>query len=147
MNCSVSLSTAAPLDGNAFLKSLAADLHNRLTRASAEVAHLKMTLSPDEGNDLAVVNLVRTDFRPELSHSLAEPLMAGELLVNLRAEADPEFLRDATVSALEAVASTPSTRAKTSIDAMTVKTYACFCWHNCAALLFPYFFKYFSVKV
>jgi G3E family GTPase len=106
MNCMASVSADVPFDGNAFLKSLAADLHARLKAAAAEVAHLKMTFSPDEGNDLAVLNLVRNDYQPELSHTLAEQVTAGELLVNLRAEVAPEFLREATEAALLAVART-----------------------------------------
>ena len=57
-----------------------------------------MTLSPDEGNDLAVLNLVRGDGRPESIHQLQDDLDAGELLVNLRAEADPELLREAVLA-------------------------------------------------
>jgi hypothetical protein len=59
-----------------------------------------MTLTPDEGTDLAVVNLVRTDGQPESSHALQEPLESGELIVNLRAEADPAALRQAVLLAL-----------------------------------------------
>jgi Ni2+-binding GTPase involved in maturation of urease and hydrogenase len=92
-------------DGNAFLAALATDLHRRLDAAGVEVAHLKMTLSPDEGNDLAVVNLVRTDGRPEASHSLQEPLESGELIVNLRAEADPDALRAVAGESLKETAS------------------------------------------
>ncbi len=90
-----------PFDGNAYLAGLAADLHRRLGAAGVEVAHLKMTLSPDQGTDLAVVNLVRTDGRPEASHWLQEPLEAGELILNLRAEADPEALRAAATGSLK----------------------------------------------
>jgi G3E family GTPase len=104
MNCTASVSSTTAFDGNAFLKALAADLHGRLRTAAAEVAHLKMTLSPEEGNDLAVLNLVRNDSSPELVHSLAEPLSAGDLIVNLRGEVDPEFLRGATSAALNAAA-------------------------------------------
>ena len=63
-----------------------------------------MTLSPDTGNDLAVLNLVRTDGRAEVPHQLAEHLSEGELIVNLRAEDDPEQLRAVAVPALEGVA-------------------------------------------
>ena len=49
-----------------------------------------MTLAPDTGNDLAVLNLVRTDARAEPPHRLAEDLTEGELILNLRAEGDPE---------------------------------------------------------
>jgi Ni2+-binding GTPase involved in maturation of urease and hydrogenase len=102
MNCTAAVSAGRPYDGSAFLKDLAFDLHRRLLAASAEVAHLKMTLAPEGGDDLAVANLVRNDGRPELSHALAEALTAGELIVNLRAEGGPEFLREATTAALEA---------------------------------------------
>jgi hypothetical protein len=61
-----------------------------------------MTLTPaDDGGDIAVLNLVRTDGTAELSHSLKEPLCAGELLLNLRAEADPELLRSSVLRALD----------------------------------------------
>ena len=39
------------------------------------------------------MNLTRTDAEPEQSHRLHEPLDAGELIVNLRAEADPAILQ------------------------------------------------------
>jgi hypothetical protein len=68
-----------------------------------EIAHLKMTLVPTEdGGDIGVLNLVRTDGVAEVSHSLKAPLAAGELLLNLRAEADPELLRTAVLDALAA---------------------------------------------
>ena len=69
-----------------------------------EIAHLKMTLTPDEGTDLAVLNLVRTEVEPELVWRLQEPLTSGELIVNLRAEGDPEVLREVVGSALDAIA-------------------------------------------
>jgi len=53
-----------------------------------------MTLTPDEqGHDIGVANLTGTDGIPEQSHALQEPLTAGELIVNLRAEADPDALQ------------------------------------------------------
>jgi G3E family GTPase len=104
MNCTAVLSAATPFDGNRLVRELAAQFQARLMTASAEIAHLKMTLAPDEGNDLAVLNLVRNDHRPELSHSLKEPLTAGELLVNLRAEVAPEFLRETVLGVVDEVA-------------------------------------------
>ncbi len=38
---------------------------------------------------------MRNDFIPELSLTLEEPVASAQLIVNLRAEADPETLRDA----------------------------------------------------
>jgi Ni2+-binding GTPase involved in maturation of urease and hydrogenase len=91
-------------DGNALLRDLAAALHQTVADAGLEVAHLKMTLNP-QGDPLAIaaVNLVRSDGRPELSHSLDEPLESGDLLVNIRAEADPADLESCARAALDEV--------------------------------------------
>jgi hypothetical protein len=80
-------------DGNQFLRKLGKRLRDELEARQIEVAHLKMTLAPDAGQDLAVGNLTRNQSELELSHELAEPLAAGELLLNLRAEGDPDQLR------------------------------------------------------
>ena len=58
-----------------------------------------MTLSPDTGSDMAVLNLVRTDGRAESPHQLAEELTDGELIVNLRAEGDPDQLNAIAIAA------------------------------------------------
>lgn len=100
LNATVSLNAKAEFDGNAFLQSLAS--HIRSSMESGEIAHLKMTLSPEEGNDIAVLNLVRNDTSPELSHSLQAPIENGELIINLRAEDDPQQLWARTRAALAA---------------------------------------------
>ena len=70
-----------------------------------------MTLAPDTGSDLAVLNLVGTDGRPECPHRLADELSEGELIVNLRAEGDPERLRAVVLAGLERVAGETGTTA------------------------------------
>jgi G3E family GTPase len=109
LNTTIRVTSDSPFDGNDLLLSLAAQVQTRLRERSAEVAHLKMTLAPDEdGNDLAVANLVRDDGSAELSHRLKEPLDAGQLILNLRAEADPELLKATVLASLEAVAANAS---------------------------------------
>ena len=62
-----------------------------------------MTLDPAGGlGDLAVINLVRNDYVPELSQELQDPLTAGQVVLNLRAEIEPASLRDAVEQALQA---------------------------------------------
>ena len=92
--------TGTDFDGNRWLLDLAAYLQSGVTKGGAEIAHLKMTLTPDQGRDLAVANLVRGDGSAELSHQLAEPLEAGKLLLNLRAEGPPELLQELVLQSL-----------------------------------------------
>jgi hypothetical protein len=104
LNATLRVSASEPFDGNQLLLDLGRSLQSRLAGGAVEVAHLKMTLTPDEdGSDIAVANLVRSDSAPELSHRLQEPLESGQLILNLRAEADPEMLRTETLTTLESV--------------------------------------------
>jgi Ni2+-binding GTPase involved in maturation of urease and hydrogenase len=102
LNATVQLAANDGFDSEAVLKTFARRIQERL--AQAEIAHLKMTLSPDRGlGDVAVINLVRSDFVPELSLRLEAPVSSGQLIVNLRAEAAPEQLRDAVRQAVESL--------------------------------------------
>lgn len=104
-NAAVRVEAPGPFDGNTLLVDLATQINRGLTGRGLEIAHLKMTLTPDEDvGDLGVVNLVANDRQPELAHLLQEGLAAGELLINLRAEGDPEELRQAVGAAIAAVA-------------------------------------------
>ena len=106
LNCTVAVAAQQAFDADAFLKQLAGEIQRRLCAVNAEVAHLKMTLSPDSGltGDIAAVNLVRNDFVPELSFHLEEPVASGQLIVNLRAEAAPDVLGTAVREGLTATA-------------------------------------------
>jgi G3E family GTPase len=104
LNATCTVSSPRPFDGNRFLQRLAARVQQDFAAAGVEVAHFKMTLSPDTGSDLAVANLVRTDGQAESSHQLADELLAGELILNLRAEGDPPYLETTATRALSDVA-------------------------------------------
>jgi len=97
LNATVQLNGADGFEAKAVLQQLANDIQNQLNEQSAEIAHLKMTLSPDTGlgGEVAIINLVRNDFVPELSSDLDEPIKSGQLIINLRAEGDPDTLRAA----------------------------------------------------
>jgi len=102
LNGTLKLRAEQEIDGNAWTEDFARRLQQRLLAGEAEVAHLKMTLSPlaesdnDDAEvlpgDLALVNLVNNDLVPEVSERLAAPLRHGQLVVNLRAEASPALL-------------------------------------------------------
>ncbi len=103
LNCTVLLRAAEAFDADPFLKRLAGEVQKRLKARKAEIAHLKMTLSPDANlsGEIAAVNLVRNDFVPELSFHLEEPVLSGQLIINLRAEAAPDVLGTAVQEALQ----------------------------------------------
>ena len=105
LNCTVQLSGRQAFDANRFLAELAHQLQQRLGARQAEVAHLKMTLSPEAGlGEIGAINLVRNDFVPELSLRLEEPVERAQLIVNLRAEAAPDVLATVLREGLEAAA-------------------------------------------
>lgn len=101
--------TGNEFDGNVWLTGLARSLHSQLTGADAEIAHLKMTLTPTQGTDIGIVNLVRNEAEPELAYQLVELLDEGELLLNLRAEKDPEALKEIATSILQSYAESTQT--------------------------------------
>lgn len=105
LNAMLEFRAAEPLDGNRILETLAGEIQRRLEGAGSEIAHLKMTLETESGlGDLAVVNLVRNDFVPELSQSLQDQFEQGRLTLNMRAEGDPEMLEKSVGAAMAACA-------------------------------------------
>ena len=100
LNCTAELSGAS-FDGTDWLRSFVMDAQERLRAASIEIAHLKATLTSSEApHELAVVQATRTDCLPEASYQLQEEIGAGELIVNVRAEGDPDVLRTIVMDAL-----------------------------------------------
>lgn len=105
LNATCQLKAQRPFDAGLLLGDLALRIQQQIRQIGGETAHLKMTFSP-EGNpagEIAAINLVRNDFVPELSFSLKEPASAGQLIVNLRAEADPEALAAIVRQTLDAL--------------------------------------------
>jgi G3E family GTPase len=105
LNCTVRLDSTAPFDGNQTLMALADGIRGRCANQGQEIAHLKMTLDSHDGtNTLSVVSVVGTDRAPDLRESLLDRVEGGELVINLRAEADPDALEAVTRESLAALA-------------------------------------------
>src|SRR5688572_6403907 len=104
LNATIDFRASEPLDSWAVLRSLAATMQQEL---SGEIAHLKMTLSPDEAlaGEVAALSVVRSDIVPELTLRLEEPVSSGQVVVNCRAEADPAMLKNALESGLTSLKS------------------------------------------
>jgi hypothetical protein len=96
LNATIKVKSPNEFDAQELLAMLAMEMQDLLAAKHAEVAHLKMTLSPDDalGGEVAVINLVRNDHRPELSVHLDEPVESAQIILNLRAEADPDILAE-----------------------------------------------------
>lgn len=94
LNATIEVTVQDEADAAPLLENLALELQRRLQAEQAEVAHLKMTLSPDNAlaGEVAVINLVRNDFQPEFGLQLEELITGGQIILNLRAECDPERL-------------------------------------------------------
>ncbi len=104
LNCSLSFSGGNEIDGNRLLGQLAGSLGQSVYRSGAEVAHMKMTITPPgDPYEMAALSLVRGGEEPEFSHRLSEPLESGEILLNMRAESDPDLLRSASENAIRNV--------------------------------------------
>ena len=106
LNCTIKLKGEQPYDANRLLRIMTKNVQNRLSEVvDAEIAHLKMTYSPEAGmgGDLAVINLVRNDHVAELSQELEGDSSGGQLIINFRAEADPEALERIVRESLEAL--------------------------------------------
>lgn len=107
LNCTIQLTKDEPFDANALLVDLASELRDKIGGAGFEIAHLKMTLDAgDAAGNLSVVSLLGSDQPIDLRESLLDQIDGGELIINLRAEADPEFLREATLNALKTCVNT-----------------------------------------
>jgi Ni2+-binding GTPase involved in maturation of urease and hydrogenase len=94
LNATLILEADDEVESGPILEALATHIQRSLLADGSEVAHLKMTLTPDHGlhGEVAVINLVRNDFRPEFGQELEEPVTGAQIILNLRAEADPERL-------------------------------------------------------
>jgi hypothetical protein len=101
LNGTATISSAREFNTDDYLQHLATLIQSRLQNLGVEIAHLKMTFSPEDGlGGLSAVNLVRNDFVPELAARLDEPAQGGQLIINLRAEAAPHLLDAAVRDAL-----------------------------------------------
>ena len=80
LNASYQLDSASEFDGNALVAELGRQIADDAALSTGQIAHLKMTLAPRIGNDVAIGNLVRDEAHLELSYELQDPLSAGQLL-------------------------------------------------------------------
>ena len=94
LNATVRLDSAAePFDGNALLVALGRQIQSRPARARRRGGPPEDDADAGRGERPGGGQPGAQRREPELSHALQEPLRGGQLIVNLRAEAEPELLR------------------------------------------------------
>lgn len=100
-NASLEVNADAEFDGNAFLADCMSALAESLHQADAAVAHMKMTLSPEDGSgEIASSNIVDDESAPAAGQQLMDPLAHGAIMINIRAETDPAVLQAAVYQLL-----------------------------------------------
>ena len=101
MNATVQIQLSSETDAVSFLSDWCESIRQQAIGSEVEIAHLKMTLSPQDGSgEVATVNLVRSDFVPEAAQNLMDPFTKAEVVVNLRCEAAPEWIEAAFLSSI-----------------------------------------------
>lgn len=85
------------INGNKLLEMLVGSIKESFHSSGIEVAHLKVALEPKEvkgARKMGAIQWVRSDSEPEFTKHLKEPFTQGRMLLNLRAEAEPDLLSD-----------------------------------------------------
>jgi G3E family GTPase len=96
------------VNANELLLELSRGIRDLLESRHVEVAHLKMSLSGSRATTgsqemLSVVQLVSTEGEPEITVRARDQIDSGTLVVNLRAEVDPETLREVVITGLREI--------------------------------------------
>jgi len=86
----IEFTLAKTASGSALLQSVGRHLQAAL--GGLELVHLKIALRTEESAEAGLLQLTRPEEKPELVRPLVAPLETGELIVNLRAETNPEKL-------------------------------------------------------
>ncbi len=94
LNASLQSAASEAFDANGLVMELALALQSRLCARGARIAHLKIAFTPDDatGETMAAVHVAREGSAPEFSLTLDRAARAGTMLINLRAESQPELL-------------------------------------------------------
>jgi Ni2+-binding GTPase involved in maturation of urease and hydrogenase len=102
LNATVKIGTARKgADGAGVLHGLVHAITDELERTAVNIAHFKMTLQDGHGNTMRA-QVTRNGEKPILGGAFDGPVRGGTLLINLRAEAEPEALAAAVETGLAA---------------------------------------------
>jgi hypothetical protein len=99
LNATIAIPAQREFEGAAMLHALVHAVSDQLERERIRVAHFKMILTGDDGASLRV-QVTRDGEKPQFAGALDGAATAAKLLINLRAEGDPERLAEAVRAGL-----------------------------------------------
>ena len=91
LNATIAFDGQRKIEGAALLHTLVHAVTEGLQREGISIAHFKMILHADDGSSLRV-QVTRDGEKPQFAGGLDAETRGGKLLINLRAEGDPELL-------------------------------------------------------
>ncbi len=91
---SLSSQGSSDLDANQILRNLAGPIKEQFVASGLEIAHFKATVTHwnEDPSFLAAIQWVSNEMEPELTIELTHPIQRAHIILNLRAEGDPEQL-------------------------------------------------------
>ena len=100
LNARASFTADPALDGNGLMMELLLRLKRMLGERGIEIAHGKVSVESDRPSGFGSVSLTSSGAEPSVAWTSEGPLGKGLLTLNLRAEADPDVLRNEAMTAL-----------------------------------------------
>ena len=95
LNATLRVQSPTLFDANRFLADLCEGLRRPLVERGLEIAHLKATFEAEgSGGMLAAVSLTSSEGDVDQREALVDGVRGGQLILNLRAEAEPELLHE-----------------------------------------------------
>ena len=103
LNARVRFSSSDAWDGDAMLEELGRRIHGGLLAVGAEVAHFKMRMKDRDGREAAVHSTNNRE-ACEVRMRIGGPVTACDVVINVRAEAEPASIGRAVLETLAALA-------------------------------------------
>jgi hypothetical protein len=100
LNARASFTAEPAVLADDLMRSVLLRLKKQLTAHDVEIAHAKISIESGRPADFGSMSLTSTAAEPQVVWSSEARLIEGHLLLNLRAEADPDLLRNETMAAL-----------------------------------------------
>ncbi len=100
LNARASFTADPAIKSNELMLEMMGRLKKQLAARGVEIAHCKISVESGRPSDFAATSLTSTNSEPAITWSSDAALREGQFILNLRAEADPDLLRNEVMTAL-----------------------------------------------